>query len=50
MSISQKGGKDDPNIAIVLMSAGALKEIKKAYPNYFLDTTAFLKNIKQIVS
>lgn len=42
--------KDDPNIAIVLMSAGALKEIKKAYPNYFLDTTAFLKNIKQIVS
>lgn len=40
--------KDDPNMAIVLMSAGALKDIKKAYPNYFLDTTAFLNNIEKI--
>lgn len=40
--------KDDPNMAIVLMSAGALKDIKKAYPNYFLDTTAFLSNITRI--
>lgn len=42
--------KDNPNIAIVLMSAGALKDIKKAYPNFFLDTTAFLQNIKSIVA
>lgn len=42
--------KDDPNMAIVLMSAGALKDIKKAYPNYFLDTTAFLGNIEKISS
>lgn len=42
--------KDDSNTAIVLMSAGALKDIKKAYPNFFLDTTAFLQNIKAIVS
>ena len=42
--------KDDPNIAIVLMSAGALKDIKKAYPNYFLDTTAFLSNIQRLSS
>lgn len=40
--------KDDPNMAIVLMSAGALKDIKKAYPNYFLDTTAFINNIERI--
>lgn len=40
--------KDDPNIAVVLMSAGALKDIKKAYPNYFLDTRSFLQNIKRI--
>ena len=42
--------KDNPNIAIVLMSAGALKDIKKAYPNFFLDTTAFLQNIKSIAA
>ncbi|MDY6011204.1 MAG: hypothetical protein SPJ12_08690, partial [Duodenibacillus sp.] len=40
--------RDDPNIAIVLMSAGALKDIKKAYPNYFLDTKAFLQSIRTI--
>lgn len=40
--------KNDENVAIVLMSAGSLKDIKKAYPNFFLDTTAFLQNIKSI--
>lgn len=42
--------KDNPNIAIVLMSAGALKDIKKAYPNYFLDTKSFIQNIKRIIN
>ena len=42
--------KDNPNVAIVLMSAGALKDIKKAYPNYFLDTRSFLQNIRSIIS
>lgn len=42
--------RDDPNIAIVLMSAGALKDIKKAYPNYFLDTKAFLQSIREIAA
>lgn len=42
--------KDNPNVAIVLMSAGALKDIKKAYPNYFLDTKAFIQNIKRIIA
>jgi len=42
--------KDNPNSAVVLMSAGALKDIKKAYPNYFLDTKAFLQNIQAIIA
>lgn len=37
--------KDDPNIEVVLISAGNLKDIKKAYPNYFLDTQQFIKNL-----
>lgn len=37
----------NPNISIVLISAGNLKEIKKAYPNYFLDTKNFVKQLKK---
>lgn len=39
---------DNPNIFVVLIAAGSIKEIKKAYPNYFLDTNAFIKNLKRI--
>ena len=37
-----------PNIEVVLIAAGNLKDIKKAYPNYFLDTQDFIKNLKNI--
>lgn len=40
--------QDQPNTEVVLISAGNLKEIKKAYPNYFLDTQDFIKNLKYI--
>ena len=40
--------QDQPNTEVVLRSAGNLKEIKKAYPNYFLDTQDFIKNLKYI--
>ena len=40
--------QDQPNIEVVLISAGNLKAIKKAYPNYFLDTQDFIKNLKHI--
>ncbi|ANU65340.1 RelA/SpoT domain-containing protein [Turicimonas muris] len=49
-SIKEQETKDNQNIDVVLMSAGALKDIKRAYPNYFLDTKDFLKNIKNITS
>ena len=40
--------QDKPYIELVLISAGNLKEIKKAYPNYFLDTQDFIKNLNTI--
>ena len=40
--------QDKPNIEVVLIAAGNLKDIKKAYPNYFLDTQEFIKNLKSI--
>ncbi len=38
----------NPNISIVLISAGNLKEIKRAYPNYFLDTRKFISQLQKI--
>lgn len=40
--------QDNPNIELVLISAGNLKDIKKAYPNYFLDTQDFIKSLNSI--
>lgn len=40
--------KDIPHIEVVLISAGNLKQVKKAYPNYFLDTQDFIKSLTKI--
>lgn len=40
--------RDDPNITVVLISAGNVNEIKKAYPNYFLDTKFFIRLLNKI--
>ena len=34
----------------VLVSAGPIDALRKAYPNYFLDTQAFIRQIQMIVS
>lgn len=39
---------NNPNIEVVLISAGNFKEIKKAYPNYFLDTQDFIRNLDSV--
>ncbi|MDL2267005.1 RelA/SpoT domain-containing protein [Desulfovibrio sp. OttesenSCG-928-G15] len=44
----EQATRDNPNISVVLISAGNVKDIKKAYPNYFLDTNGFLKNLNRI--
>lgn len=37
--------REEPFADVVLISVGALKEVKTAYPNYFLDTSVFVKNL-----
>ncbi len=37
-------------IEAVLVSAGPLDDLQKAYPNYFLDTHAFVDQIKKIIN
>ncbi|KRW17056.1 hypothetical protein AO727_15830 [Acinetobacter baumannii] len=44
----EKKYKNDPNMDVVLISVGDLKEIKRAYPNYFLDTNDFIAKLKGI--
>jgi len=32
----------------ILVSAGSIKNLRSAYPNYFLDTREFLKQLARI--
>ena len=39
---------DDSKNAVVLVSATSFKDLKKAYPSYFLDTSEFLNALEKI--
>lgn len=36
------------DLQVVLVSAGSIESLKRAYPNYFLDTREFLGNLERI--
>ena len=38
----------DPNVSVVLVSTRSVVELKKAYPNYYLDASLFLENIRRV--
>lgn len=40
---AEKDQAGDPNKDVVLVGADSIDELKKAYPNYFIDTTGFLE-------
>ena len=42
--------RDNPRIDAVLVRAGNVIALKKAYPNYFLDTEAFSAHITRIIA
>jgi len=41
--------KDNDKKDVVLVAASSIHNLKKAYPNYFADTTEFTKNLERIV-
>jgi hypothetical protein len=45
----EKKFKNNSNKDVVLVSAESVHGLKKAYPNYFADTTEFSKNIERII-
>jgi ppGpp synthetase/RelA/SpoT-type nucleotidyltranferase len=40
---AEKPKRDAPSTQVVLVSVDSIAELKKAYPNYFADTTAFVE-------
>lgn len=44
----EKKYKNDPDTDVVLVAVGDIKALKRAYPNYFLDTNDFISTLKDI--
>ncbi|AZS50680.1 hypothetical protein DM558_07760 [Entomomonas moraniae] len=44
-----EANRADSLLEVVLISLDDIKKIKKAYPNYFLDSSAFIKEITKII-
>ncbi len=46
----EKEIKNKPEIQVVLVGADSVSELRKVYPNYFLDVTEFAKTIKMVMA
>lgn len=44
----EKAAKDNESVQIVLVAAQSVSALKKAYPNYFLDTGRFVTRLRRI--
>jgi len=42
--------EDQPNKDAVLVSVESLATLRRAYPNYFLDTTAFVESVREAIA
>ncbi|WP_162601464.1 hypothetical protein [Occallatibacter savannae] len=42
--------KEHPELQAVLVSVDSLAALRTAYPNYFLDTSAFIEMIEKTIS
>lgn len=42
--------KEQPKLQAVLVSVDSVAALRTAYPNYFLDTSAFLKKVEQVLN
>lgn len=45
----EKEHNNNPKRDVVLVSAKSVQSLRKAYPNYFADTTEFSKNIEKVI-
>ena len=42
--------RDDENCDVVLVGAENLKDLKKAYPNYIVDTDEFIQHLQSVLN
>lgn len=49
LELMEKVSLEKPENDAVLVSVGPLDDLKKAYPNYFLDVSEFVNQVKQII-
>lgn len=45
----EERAQNGEKVEAVLVSAGPIKALKKAYPNYFLDTNQFVNQIRRVI-
>lgn len=46
---AERNSKENPKMNVVLVSVASINALKRAYPNYFLDTDDFIKEVQKIV-
>lgn len=46
---AEKRVQNGERLEVVLVSAGPIKSLKKAYPNYFLDTANFVQEVQKLI-
>jgi ppGpp synthetase/RelA/SpoT-type nucleotidyltranferase len=44
--LAEKRAESDPQIQVVLVSVNSLDDLRKAYPNYYVDTEAFIMAVR----
>ena len=49
-SALERATEDQPRKDVVLVSAESLASLRRAYPNYFLDTTAFVESVREAIA
>lgn len=48
-SVVERRAADGDRVEAVLVSAGPVEALRKAYPNYFLDTQEFVRHIEKVM-
>jgi hypothetical protein len=46
----EKAYEDDPRVQVVLVSVDSIDALRRAYPNYYADTTEFIKAVEREIS
>ncbi|MBI4483119.1 MAG: hypothetical protein HY652_09535 [Acidobacteria bacterium] len=46
---AENRAKSGEPLEVVLVSAGPIELLRRAYPNYFLDTDGFIRRVEQVI-